>query len=171
MEDLKIPVDYGFLWMFCWWLVFLSELFMLNFIIRYVYSLGCLFCAGRYLGRRKKSGPGEWIFYHAKIPRLTCKKTGKKFNPAKFNADAWIKLASTNPGERGFSIRASSSRHMKRLKKYGVMRRAKSATCIKVSWKLQWPIFTSHAGTMWVQSKYTDAARSGWKNSRTFARV
>jgi alpha-L-fucosidase len=36
---------------------------------------------------------GEWIMYHAQIPREEYKKVCKQFNPAGFNADEWVKLA------------------------------------------------------------------------------
>jgi alpha-L-fucosidase len=43
----------------------------------------------------KIPGLGEWIFYHAKIPRGVYKQMCRKFNPVKFDADAWVKLAKT----------------------------------------------------------------------------
>ena len=39
-------------------------------------------------------GLGEWIMYHAQIPRLEYKALCKTFNPVNFNADEWVKLAS-----------------------------------------------------------------------------
>jgi alpha-L-fucosidase len=36
---------------------------------------------------------GEWIMYHAQIPREEYKEVCKKFNPTGFNADEWVKLA------------------------------------------------------------------------------
>ncbi len=36
---------------------------------------------------------GEWIMYNAKIPRAEIQEVAKKFNPAGFNADEWVKLA------------------------------------------------------------------------------
>ncbi len=41
----------------------------------------------------KIGGLGEWIFYNAKIPRAEYKKMCRQFNPVKFDADAWVKLA------------------------------------------------------------------------------
>lgn len=38
-------------------------------------------------------GLGEWIMYHAQIPREEYKEVCKRFNPAGFNADEWVKLA------------------------------------------------------------------------------
>lgn len=38
-------------------------------------------------------GLGEWIMYHAQIPREEYKQVCKKFNPTGFNADDWVKLA------------------------------------------------------------------------------
>ncbi len=39
------------------------------------------------------SGIGEWIMNRAKIPVATYKDYAKQFNPVKFNADDWVKLA------------------------------------------------------------------------------
>ena len=41
----------------------------------------------------KIPGLGEWIMYHAKIPREEYKEVCKKFNPIGFNAEDWVKLA------------------------------------------------------------------------------
>jgi len=41
----------------------------------------------------KIKGLGEWIFYHAQIPRETYKEMCGQFNPEKFDADAWVRLA------------------------------------------------------------------------------
>ena len=41
----------------------------------------------------KIPGLGEWIFYHAQIPRATYKDMCRQFNPVKFDAVAWVKLA------------------------------------------------------------------------------
>ena len=38
-------------------------------------------------------GLGEWIMYHARIPREKYKEVCKKFNPVDFNAEEWVKLA------------------------------------------------------------------------------
>jgi len=38
-------------------------------------------------------GLGEWIMYHAQIPREEYKEICKRFNPTGFNADEWVKLA------------------------------------------------------------------------------
>jgi alpha-L-fucosidase len=38
-------------------------------------------------------GLGEWIMYHAQIPRAEYKEVCKKFNPVGFNAEEWVKLA------------------------------------------------------------------------------
>jgi alpha-L-fucosidase len=38
-------------------------------------------------------GLGEWIMYHAQIPRDEYKEVAKKFNPVGFNAGEWVKLA------------------------------------------------------------------------------
>ncbi len=38
-------------------------------------------------------GIGEWIMNHAKIPVKEYEKLAEKFNPIKFNADNWVKMA------------------------------------------------------------------------------
>ena len=38
-------------------------------------------------------GLGEWIMYHAQIPRSEYKALCKTFNPVNFNAEDWVKLA------------------------------------------------------------------------------
>ena len=43
--------------------------------------------------REKIPGLGEWIMYHAQIPRAEYKELSKTFNPVKFNAEDWVKLA------------------------------------------------------------------------------
>jgi alpha-L-fucosidase len=48
--------------------------------------------AGMWKGE-KIPGLGEWVFYHAKIPRAEYKQMCREFNPVKFDADAWVKLA------------------------------------------------------------------------------
>ncbi len=42
---------------------------------------------------KKIKGLGEWIMYEAQIPREEYKELCKKFNPAGFNAEEWVKLA------------------------------------------------------------------------------
>ena len=41
----------------------------------------------------KIPGLGEWIMYHARIPRTEYKALSRQFNPHKFNAEVWVKLA------------------------------------------------------------------------------
>lgn len=48
--------------------------------------------AGRYEGK-EIPGLGEWIMHDAKIPRATYQAYAKKFDPVKYNPDAWVKLA------------------------------------------------------------------------------
>ena len=48
--------------------------------------------AGEWKGNRI-DGAGEWIMYCAKIPVKEYEEIPEKFNPEKFNADAWVKLA------------------------------------------------------------------------------
>jgi alpha-L-fucosidase len=47
--------------------------------------------AGYYQG--KSVGGGEWIMNHAKIPKAEYQAFAKEFNPVKFNADDWVKIA------------------------------------------------------------------------------
>jgi len=55
--------------------------------------------AGSYHGRRIDRGPdtgnglGEWIMYNAKIPVAEYAGYAKRFNPVKFDAEAWVRLA------------------------------------------------------------------------------
>ncbi len=48
--------------------------------------------AGVYEGRNIP-GIGEWIMNHAKIPVATYKEYAKRFNPVKYDPDAWVQLA------------------------------------------------------------------------------
>ena len=41
----------------------------------------------------KIPGLGEWVFYHARIPRAEYKEMCRQFNPVNFDADTWVKLA------------------------------------------------------------------------------
>ena len=41
----------------------------------------------------KIPGLGEWIFYHARIPRTEYKQLCSRFYPDKFDAEAWVNLA------------------------------------------------------------------------------
>jgi len=41
----------------------------------------------------KIPGLGEWIFYHAQIPRATYKEMCRQFNPTQFDAEVWVSLA------------------------------------------------------------------------------
>lgn len=48
--------------------------------------------AGEYNGRRSKN-IGEWIMEWANIPRADYEKFASQFNPVKFNAAEWVRLA------------------------------------------------------------------------------
>src|SRR5208283_5410912 len=48
--------------------------------------------AGTYNGRQIP-GIGEWIMNHGKIPCAEYQAYAKQFNPVKFNADEWVKIA------------------------------------------------------------------------------
>ncbi len=41
----------------------------------------------------KIPGLGEWIMYHAEIPRADYREVCRNFNPVNFNADEWVRLA------------------------------------------------------------------------------
>jgi len=47
--------------------------------------------AGYYHG--KSVGGGEWIMHNSKIPMAEYQAFAKEFNPVKFNADDWVKMA------------------------------------------------------------------------------
>ncbi len=48
--------------------------------------------AGIWKGEKVK-GLGEWIMYHAQIPRDEYKEIAKDFNPVGFDAEEWVKMA------------------------------------------------------------------------------
>ncbi|HKC66072.1 MAG TPA: alpha-L-fucosidase [Pyrinomonadaceae bacterium] len=48
--------------------------------------------AGQWKGK-PVSGLGEWVMNHARIPVAEYEKLAKQFNPVKFNADEWVRLA------------------------------------------------------------------------------
>ncbi len=48
--------------------------------------------AGTYNGK-KIGGIGEWIMFNGKIPVAEYRAYAKQFNPVKYNADQWVKLA------------------------------------------------------------------------------
>ncbi len=43
--------------------------------------------------RKRIDGPGEWIMYHGKIPVNDYHEVAKQFNPVKFDAQEWVKIA------------------------------------------------------------------------------
>lgn len=49
--------------------------------------------AGFYQGHEQKPGGGEWIMNRMKIPVKEYQKFASQFNPVKFNAEAWVKMA------------------------------------------------------------------------------
>ena len=55
--------------------------------------------AGSYQGRKidrsptEGNGLGEWIMHNAKIPVVEYASYARQFNPVKFDADAWVRLA------------------------------------------------------------------------------
>jgi len=53
-----------------------------------VYSIS----AGRY-GDQEIPGLSEWIMHDGKIPLAEYAEFPKRFNPTKFNAEAWVKIA------------------------------------------------------------------------------
>lgn len=48
--------------------------------------------AGEYNGQK---GYGEWLMYEAHIPKEEYEKFAPQFNPAQFDADAWVRTAKT----------------------------------------------------------------------------
>lgn len=48
---------------------------------------------GEYRGHQQAMGGAEWIMNRMKIPVAEYRKVAKAFNPKKFNADAWVKMA------------------------------------------------------------------------------
>ncbi len=63
--------------------------------IRYVYPLGNLLGTIGEMGGKwgETTTYGEWIMHSAKIPRAEYAALAQKFNPTKFNAEEWVKLA------------------------------------------------------------------------------
>jgi len=49
--------------------------------------------AGVYHGEEQKHGGAEWIMNRMKIPVTEYQAYAKEFNPVKFNADEWVKMA------------------------------------------------------------------------------
>jgi alpha-L-fucosidase len=49
--------------------------------------------AGNYNGFQQKKGGAEWIMNRMKIPVSEYQGYAKEFNPVKFNADKWVKMA------------------------------------------------------------------------------
>jgi alpha-L-fucosidase len=45
------------------------------------------------VARQARPGIGEWIMNRAQIPVKTYEQFAKQFNPVKFNADEWVRLA------------------------------------------------------------------------------
>jgi alpha-L-fucosidase len=62
--------------------------------------------AGTYNGERI-GGIGEWIMNNGKIPVAEYKKYAKQFNPVKYDADAWVRLAK----EAGMKYIVITSKH------------------------------------------------------------
>uniref|UniRef100_UPI00056BD6B1 alpha-L-fucosidase n=1 Tax=Pedobacter glucosidilyticus TaxID=1122941 RepID=UPI00056BD6B1 len=49
--------------------------------------------AGEYKGHQQARGGAEWIMNRMKVPVSEYKEVAKQFNPVKFNADEWVKMA------------------------------------------------------------------------------
>jgi len=62
--------------------------------------------AGTYKGKRIR-GIGEWIMNRAKIPVAEYRRYAKKFNPVKYDPDAWVRLAK----EAGMKYIVITSKH------------------------------------------------------------
>ena len=70
--------------------------------------------AGRYHGKKVR-GVGEWIMNKAKIPVAEYKAFAKKFNPVKYDPDAWVKLAK----EAGMKYIVITAKHHDGFALYG----------------------------------------------------
>jgi alpha-L-fucosidase len=62
--------------------------------------------AGTYKGKQIK-GIGEWIMHNGKIPVAEYREFARQFNPVKYNADEWVKLAK----EAGMKYIVITSKH------------------------------------------------------------
>src|SRR4030088_1643750 len=49
--------------------------------------------AGQWNGKRSP-GLGEWVMFRSRVPVKDYEQLASRFNPVKFNADQWVKLAS-----------------------------------------------------------------------------
>jgi alpha-L-fucosidase len=49
--------------------------------------------AGQYKGHEQARGGAEWIMNRMKVPVAEYQAVAKQFNPVKYNADAWVKMA------------------------------------------------------------------------------
>jgi len=49
--------------------------------------------AGEYQGHQQTRGGAEWIMNRMKVPVAEYKSIAKQFNPSKFNADDWVRMA------------------------------------------------------------------------------
>lgn len=49
--------------------------------------------AGQYKGHEQARGGAEWIMNRMKVPVAEYKEIAKQFNPVKYDADAWVKMA------------------------------------------------------------------------------
>src|SRR5262244_4614532 len=48
--------------------------------------------AGQWNGKRSP-GLGEWVMFRSRVPVKEYERLASRFNPVKFNADEWVKLA------------------------------------------------------------------------------
>ena len=63
--------------------------------------------AGVYEGHEQRRGGAEWIMNRMKIPVATYQGYAKQFNPVKYDADAWVRLAK----EAGMKYIVITSKH------------------------------------------------------------
>jgi len=79
--------------------------------------------AGEWKGQ-KIPGLGEWIMYHAMIPRADYGKLAKEFNPVQFNAEQWV-LATKDAGMKYIIITSKHhdgfSMYSTKISKYNIV--------------------------------------------------
>ena len=92
--------------------------------------------AGTYNGKQI-GGIGEWIMNRGKIPVAEYRNYAKQFNPVKFNADEWVKLAKdagmkyiviTCKHHDGFAMFDSQGQRLEHRRRHAVQARSAQGT-------------------------------------------